>query len=135
MLELVEAARQVLRPGRIRGQSRAPASQPEAAIWLGDTALALYRLPADADAQVRSGGPLPCVPRVHLMALRVRDLGRARELLAREGARTLREDRERGELVTHPADTQGLLIAWARHELPRDPRSALAESIECAGSV
>jgi catechol 2,3-dioxygenase-like lactoylglutathione lyase family enzyme len=107
---------------------RAGASQPECAIWLGDTALALYRLPADAELHAQVWGPLPRVPRLHLLALRVRDLGAAREALARERVRTLREDPAHGAFLTHPADTQGCLIAWSARELRGDPRGSIAES-------
>jgi hypothetical protein len=66
------------------------------------------------------------VPRVHLLALRVRELGAAREALARERARTLREDPELDCFLTHPSDTQGCLIAWSARELPGDSRATTA---------
>jgi catechol 2,3-dioxygenase-like lactoylglutathione lyase family enzyme len=99
---------------------------PAAGFSLGDGLLLLYRLPTDQAELARLWGPLPRRPRVHLMALRVQDLGQAQRLLAREGVRVLRGQADSGELVSHPDDTQGIALAWTDRDLPQDPRGPLA---------
>ncbi len=106
----------------------APLAEPAAAVSLGDAVLALYRLPQDPEQHARLWGPLPPRPRMHLMALRVRELEAVRSVLAGEGVRVLREDPERALLLAHPDDTQGLLLAFSARELPGDPRGALPAS-------
>jgi hypothetical protein len=73
----------------------------------------------------RLWGPLPLRPRVHLMALRVPDLGEAQRVLAREGVRVLRGDAGEGLLATHPDDTHGIALAWTDRDLAQDPRGPL----------
>jgi len=99
---------------------------PAAGFSLGQGSLLLYRLPADEAEMARLWGPLPLRPRVHLMALRVRDLGQVRDLFAREGVRVLRGEAGAGELVSHPDDTRGIALAWTERDLPQDPRGPLA---------
>jgi hypothetical protein len=103
------------------------ASGPVAAAGfsLGDGALLLYRLPASALEMESLWGPLPLRARVHLMALRVRDLEAAQRVFARERVRVLRGDARDGLLVTHPDDTHGIALAWTDRDLPQDPRGPL----------
>jgi hypothetical protein len=60
------------------------------------------------------------------MGLRVRDLGAAADTLEREGVRRLRGDPADGEILSHPADTWGIPIAWTDRDIPGDPRGPLS---------
>ncbi len=94
---------------------------------LVDAALTLFRLPASEEEMRRLWGPLAFRPRVHLMALRVYDLEKTADVLRREGIRILRGEPAQGELITHPDDTAGILLAWTDRDLPRDPRGPLRD--------
>lgn len=103
----------------------APPERPAAGLGLGDGVLALYRLPRTTEEMEALWSPHALRARMHLVSLRVRDLGRAAAVLRREGVRILRGSPERGPLVTHPDDTQGMLLEWTDRDLPGDPRGPL----------
>ena len=100
--------------------------RPAATLSLEDGVLALYPLPRDASALERLWGPGLFRPRLHLMALRVRDLEATGQTLEAEGIRVLRGDAAAGELITHPDDTHGIPLAWTDRDLPGDPRGPLS---------
>ena len=102
----------------------APDDEPVSAISLKDGLFMIYRLPADQAVEQRLWGKALGRPRLHAMALRVRDLDRAAGVFAREHVGVLR--RGAGELVTEPADTLGLTMVWTDKDHPFDPRGPLA---------
>lgn len=103
----------------------APPHEPAVVLGIPDGAFALYRLPPDA-AQLESlWGPGVLRPRHHLMAMRVRDLAAAEDVFRREGVRILRGSAREGEIVTHPADTTGVPLAWTDRDVPGDARGPL----------
>ena len=103
----------------------AAGSEPAAALSIADGVLALYRLPEEPEQTREIWGLDVHRPRLHVMALRVRDLRAAADTLEREGVRRLRGDPADGEFLTHPADTCGIPIAWTDRDIPGDPRGPL----------
>lgn len=102
----------------------APPAEPAVALSLCDGILALYRLPRDSVEMEQLWGRQQLRPRMHLLAFRVSDLGRAAAVFERERVRILRGTPDQGPLVTHPGDTHGMLLAWTDRDLPGDPRGA-----------
>ena len=100
----------------------ADGTAPTATLSIADGALALYRLPEDPEETRELWGLDVNRPRLHVMALRVRDLRAAADTLEREGVRRLRGDPADGEFLTHPADTHGIPIAWTDRDISGDPR-------------
>ena len=99
-------------------------TQPAIGLSLGDNALVLYQMPPELEFPAL-WGPIVAKPRIHLLALRVRDLAATVRVLERERVRILRGDPAHGEVVTHPEDTHGLVLAWTDRDLPNDPRGPL----------
>jgi methylmalonyl-CoA/ethylmalonyl-CoA epimerase len=95
--------------------------RPEAGVSTNDSTIALYRLPAPEESR-RLWGAAYDRARVHLMALRVPDLGEAEEVLRREGVGLLRRDD--GILDPRPDQTGNLQVALTDRLLPNDPRLA-----------
>lgn len=104
----------------------APGYEPAAAFSLGDGIMTLYRLPSDAKEETRLWLRAAGRPRFHLMSFRVRDLAVAERVFRREDVRILRGSAASGEIVTHPDDCAGLLMAWTDRDLPGDPRGPLS---------
>ena len=105
----------------------APLDEPAAAFSLRDGVLTLYRLPTDSAGEARLWHRAIGRPRFHLMTFRVRDLKAAEQMFAREGVRLLRGSAQSGEIVTHPDDCTGLLLAWTDRDISGDPRGTLAK--------
>ena len=103
----------------------ADGTAPTATLSIADGALALYRLPEDPEETRELWGLDVNRPRLHVMALRVRDLRAAADTLEREGVRRLRGDPADGEFLTHPADTHGIPIAWTDRDISGDPRGPI----------
>lgn len=103
----------------------ADGTEPAAALSIADGALVLYGLPEDPGQTRELWGLDVHRPRLHVMALRVRDLRAAADTLEREGVRRLRGEPTDGEFLTHPADTCGIPIAWTDRDIPGDPRGPL----------
>jgi hypothetical protein len=104
----------------------APPDQPAAAFSLVDCVMTLYRLPDDAAEEMRLWGTRVGRPRFHLMGFRIRDLAAAGRVFEHEGVRILRGGAASGRIVTDPADTHGLCMAWSDRDVPGDPRGPLA---------
>jgi hypothetical protein len=109
-----------------RTGSAGPPTEPAAVLSVCDGALALYPLPREPEQTRALWGLEVHRPRLHLIGLRVRDLRTAAAALQREGVRLLRGDVASGELITDPADTWGIPLAWTDRDLPGDPRGPLA---------
>ena len=103
----------------------ADGTAPTATLSIADGVLALYRLPEDPEETRELWGLDVNRPRLHVMALRVRDLRAAADTLEREGVRRLRGDPADGEFLTHPADTHGIPIAWTDRDISGDPRGPI----------
>ena len=123
--ERARARLQQLCPAPLLFQNPA-ARAGEKAVGLGyvDASLVLYPMSDDATAR-RLWGPLVNRPRLHLMALRVRDLEHARAQFAKDGVRRLWDRPDAGEFMTDPRDTHGIALLWTDRDLPNDPRGPL----------
>ena len=91
----------------------APVDRPYAGFWVGDGVFALYRLPDSDDEMERFWGIRQRRARMHLMSLYIDDLKSAEFAFKSENIRILRGSAADGLIVTHPDDTQGLIIAWS----------------------
>jgi catechol 2,3-dioxygenase-like lactoylglutathione lyase family enzyme len=103
----------------------APPDRPAAVIGIPDGALALYRMPPSAAATRALWGCDIPRPRLHAIALRVRDLAAAARTLAEENVRVLRGSAASGELYTDPRDTHGIPLLWTDRDVPGDARGPL----------
>ena len=101
--------------------------QMACAVSLVDSALALFAMPGDAAECERLWGLAPR-PRVHLMALRVRELEEVEAVLRRDGVGILRGRPADGEIVVDPDASHGILIAYTDRDLPGDPRGPVEPS-------
>jgi hypothetical protein len=103
----------------------APPGTPAAGVSLGDCILALYPLPRSDDSEesesLRLWGRRYVRARTHLVALMVKDLGRAAEVVEEVGVHVVRADRD--IVVLDPASTGGIQLALVGQLLPGDPRS------------
>jgi 4-hydroxyphenylpyruvate dioxygenase-like putative hemolysin len=95
---------------------------PRAGVSLGDCTLALYDRPADAAQSHALWGRDQPGPRASLLALRVDDLGAARESCERAGVPIVRADDDVVVLEPGPT-TGGVEIAFTGSLLPGDPRT------------
>ena len=103
-------------------------TRPAATLSVEDGMVALYHRPRDASELERLCGPGIFRPRLHLMALRVRDLEATAQTLEAEDIRGIRGDAASGELVTHLEDAHGTPVTWIGCDLPVDPRGHSARS-------
>jgi catechol 2,3-dioxygenase-like lactoylglutathione lyase family enzyme len=106
-------------------QYDAPPDRPAAVIGIPDGSIALYRMPASADETRASWGLDVHRPRLHAIALRVRDLSATAKVLAEERVGVLRGSVAAGELVTDPRDTHGISFLWTDRDVPGDLRGPL----------
>jgi hypothetical protein len=102
---------------------------PEAAdkvvgVGFVDASLVLYSMTDDEPAQ-RLWGAIVNRPRLHMMALRVRDLEHAHRVLEKDGVHILWDRMDEGEFMTDPQDTHGIPLLWTDRDLPNDPRGPL----------
>jgi len=103
----------------------APPDRPAAVLGIPDGALALYRQPASAEQTRALWGLDVHRPRLHAIALRVRDLAATAKVLADENVRVLRGSGTAGELFTDPRDTHGIPLLWTDRDVPGDLRGPL----------
>jgi methylmalonyl-CoA/ethylmalonyl-CoA epimerase len=101
-------------------QPGAGPGSPRIGVSLGDCTLALYAL-APAGSAALWGRPYER-PRTHLMALRVDDLGAAKDALLAADIPIVRADDS--AVILDPGVTGGVQIAIVAHLLPGDPRTS-----------
>jgi catechol 2,3-dioxygenase-like lactoylglutathione lyase family enzyme len=101
-------------------QPGAGPESPRIGVSLGDCTLALYALAPAKSAAL--WGRAYERPRTHLMALRVDDLGAARDALLAAGIPIVRADDS--AVVLDPGATGGVQTAIVEHLLPSDPRAS-----------
>lgn len=103
----------------------APPDRPAAVIGIPDGNLALYRMPETPERTRALWGIDSHRPRLHTIALRVRDLAATAKALSEARVRVLRGSVASGELVTDPADTHDIPFQWTDREVPGDLRGPL----------
>lgn len=102
-------------------QPDAGPESPRIGVSLGDCTLALYVM-APAESRALWGRQYER-PRTHLMALRVDDLGTAKEALLAAAIPSVRDDES--IIVLDPDVTGGVQTVIVEHLLPGDPRTLM----------
>ncbi|MET0782516.1 MAG: VOC family protein [Microbacterium sp.] len=95
------------------------AAEPAAGVSLADNMLALYRMPGERSNAL--WGVEHREPKVHVLALTVKDTAEATAILAAEGVGAVRTDRH--TVVVSPACTGHVPVLLTDELLPGDPRS------------
>lgn len=97
----------------------APLSEPQAGVSLGDCTLALFGMPG-SDSEALYGRAYRRA-QTHLLGLQAADMGDARRVIERVGARVLRDAGD--ALVLDPTTTGGVQVQVVESLLPNDPRA------------